>query len=167
MSQQDVLKDKQSCLQFEFLLTLSSSDFTFTSFPRLLWTTYSLTTQRTRCALNHEAKFFCWELSSVGIYIKRAIKSESSWQRLEGELFCSTWHQVTAFMVQHLRFRSCNFQMQMWHKQDYLRHKNILRCHCNYMGCRPRRQARTVYVQGWFVSSQFPSLLKSLRPSQK
>lgn len=94
MNQQDVLKDKQSCLQFEFLLTLSSSNFIFTSFSQLLWTTYSLTTQRTRCVSNQEAKFFSWEFSSPGISIKGAIKSESSWQHFEGEL-CSAWHQVT------------------------------------------------------------------------
>lgn len=40
MNQQDVLKDKQSCLQFAFLLTWSGSNFTFTSFSPLLWTTF-------------------------------------------------------------------------------------------------------------------------------
>lgn len=169
MNQQDVLKDKQSCLQFELLLTLSGSNFTFSSFSPLLWTTYSLTTQRTRCASSQEAKFFSWEFSSTGIPIKSAIKSESSWQHFEGKLFALNGIKLPGdqLTAQNLWFRSCNFQMQMWYKQDSLSHENILRCHCNYRGRRPGQQARTLYVQRRFASSQFLSPLNSQRLSQK
>lgn len=58
--------------------------------------------------------------------------------------------------IQHLRFRSYHFQMQIWYKQDYLRGENILRCQCNYTGHRSGQQARLCTCMGSLLPARSP-----------
>lgn len=107
-----------------------------------------------------------WEFSSAGIPIRRCYKK---WIFLAAFWKASFLLQTASSYLetfQHSWIWSCNFQMQMWYKQDYLNSKNILRCHCDYQRTQfwPASQDS---ANGWFASSQFLSLLNSQRLSQK